>query len=358
MTLIPVSAAGHHYDVLVGPLADAVSRLSTMSRGKPLALVTEPRVWGLYGEQVRSLISVEPILVPEGEAAKDWTSLAAVIDRLAALNIDRDTPIVAFGGGAVGDLTGLAAGLFKRGCPVVQIPTTLLAQADSAIGGKTAIDAAGEKNLVGMFNQPSLVIADPGMLETLDPKQLRAGYAEVVKYGLIGDPEFFAWCEANGAALLDGDLGLRQFAVEKCIRSKAHYVESDLTDRSGMRALLNLGHSFGHAIEAEAGIGELLHGEAVAIGMCLAHAFSAHLGLAPADDTQRVVAHLAAAGLPTTLAEAGLGGQGQRLIGPITHDKKADASGIVLILTRGIGQAFVAKGVDEAALSQFLRDAG
>ena len=218
---------------------------------------------------------------------------------------------------------GLAASLFKRGCPVVHFPTTLLAQADSAIGGKTAIDAFGEKNLIGTFHQPALVVADPAFLDTLDQRQLRSGYAEVVKYGLIDDPAFFAWCEANGARRARrpprpspaghrrGDPGQgpdRRRAISKTA--------------SGRRALLNLGHSFAHAIEAEAGLGNILHGEAVALGMVLAFRFSSELGLCPAADAERVATHLAACGLPTRLADVGLAKRGAKLTGWMARDKK------------------------------------
>ena len=192
-------------------------------------------------------------------------------------------PIVALGGGSVGDVAGLAASLFKRGCPVVHVPTTLLAQADSAVGGKTAIDAFGEKNLIGSFHQPALVVADPAFLDTLDPRQLRSGYAEIVKYGLIDDPAFFAWCEANGAALLAGDPRLRATTPSPPRSApRRGSIAGDVEDRSGQRALLNLGHSFAHAIESEAGLGTVLHGEAVAIGLVLALRFSAELGLCDA----------------------------------------------------------------------------
>ena len=246
------------------------------------------------------------------------------------LDITRDTPILAMGGGSVGDVAGLAASLFKRGCPIVHLPTTLLAQADSAIGGKTAIDWQGRKNLIVTFHQPSLVVADPAFLETLDQRQLRAGYAEIVKYGLIDDPAFFTWCEAHGAALIAGDHALRRTAIEHCARAKLRLVADDIEDRRGARALLNLGHSFAHAIETASGLGTVLHGEAVAIGLCLAFGFSAELGLCPAEDGVRVRTHLASVGLPTRLADAGLAGAGDSLLDAIKSDKKAGAEGISL----------------------------
>ena len=193
MTVIPVTAGTSRYDVVVGPFADSAGRLRALAGGKPLAAVSEPRVWALHGAALQSAVSCTPLFVPEGEEAKQWPHLQALVAAFAAANLDRRTPVLAFGGGAVGDLTGLAAGLFKRGLPVVQIPTTLLAQADSAVGGKTAIDGEGQKNLVRLLHQPALVLADPAPTLTLDERQLRARYAEVVKYGLIDDPAFFAW---------------------------------------------------------------------------------------------------------------------------------------------------------------------
>ena len=248
----------------------------------------------------------------------------------------RNTPIVALGGGSVGDVAGLAAALFKRGCPIVHIPTTLLAQADSAVGGKTAIDAFGEKNLIGTFHQPSLVVADPALLDTLDERQLRAGYAEVVKYGLIDDPAFFAWCEANGARNLGRPSGPSPPRDRTAI-GKARIVSGDVEDRSGKRALLNLGHSFGHAIEAESGLGNVLHGEAVALGMCLAFRFSAESGLCPKSDADRVTAHLAACGLPTRLAEVGLP-TAQPACQLDGRRQEEPGGRLALVLARGIGR--------------------
>lgn len=254
----------------------------------------------------------------------------------------------------MGDLAGLAASLFKRGCPIVHIPTTLLAQADSAVGGKTAIDAFGEKNLIGTFHQPSLVIVDPAFLDTLDERQLRAGYAEVVKYGLIDDPAFFAWCEANGRGVLAGHPDLILHAISTSIAAKARIVASDVEDRSGKRALLNLGHSFGHAIEAEAGLGAILHGEAVALGISLAFLFSADTGLCPQSDADRVMTHYQGGGLPTQLSDVGLAGRGGRLVPWMERDKKNQSGKVALILAKGIGRAFLEPQVDARRLAEFL----
>jgi 3-dehydroquinate synthase len=353
MTSIRVAHAGADYDVIIGKLADAVPGISALAQGQRLPIVSDPRVFALHGARLGDLALAEPILVPEGEAAKDWRTLAEIVDRLAALDVRRGTPIIALGGGSVGDVAALAASLFKRGCPIIHVPTTLLAQADSAIGGKTAIDAAGQKNLVGTFHHPLLVIADPALLGTLDDRQLRSGYAEVVKYGLVGDLDFFVWCEANGRRLLDGDDAARQFAIEHCVRAKVGFVTADPDDTAGTRALLNFGHTFGHAIEALAGHA-LLHGEAVAIGMALAFDFSVELGLCPGADADRARAHLHAAGLPTRPAEVGLDGRSAAILNAMRADKKAGPEGVTLILTEGIGKAVVAKAIEPDRLARFL----
>ncbi|WP_310467355.1 3-dehydroquinate synthase family protein [Sphingomonas sp.] len=352
MTRFSVEGEGWEHPVLVGALAEAGAELAGLSDGRRLPLVTDEQVWALHGARIAALAEVEPLFVPAGEAAKTWDTLHALLERFHALGVTRDTPVIAFGGGSVGDLAGLAASLFKRGCPVVHIPTTLLAQVDSAVGGKTAIDAFGHKNLMGTFHPPALVVADIGLLATLDPRQLRAGYAEVVKYGLIGDAEFFAWCEAHGGDLLAGDDQARSYAVDYCLHAKAAAVSRDLHDRTGRRALLNFGHTFAHAIEAAAGLGVVLHGEAVAIGLVLAFELSAELGLCSAGDAQRVRAHFVAAGLPTRLADFAVAGPG--LLPLMLADKKAGAGAPVLILARGIGQAFVSRDVTADQLAAFL----
>ena len=352
MTVIRVAHPGADYDVLVGALGDSLPRLEAVAEGRHLPVISDQRVFGLHGARLAGITLPDPILVPEGEAAKDWPTLANILEQLAERGIKRGTPIIALGGGSVGDVAGLAASLFKRGCPIVHVPTTLLAQADSAIGGKTAIDAAGQKNLVGTFHHPQLVVADPAFLDTLDGRQLRSGYAEVVKYGLIDDPDFFAWCEANGDGLLAGDGDLRRAAITHCVRAKARFVAADPDDTSGTRALLNFGHSFGHAIEAVAGH-RVLHGEAVAVGMTLACDFSVGLGLCPAADADRVRAHFQAVGLPTRLGDLGLK-EGAAILTAMLADKKAQASGLTLILARRLGEAFVARNADLRRLSAFL----
>jgi 3-dehydroquinate synthase len=352
---LTVEAGEQRYDVLVGRLEDCRSRLIALAAGKPLVVVTEPKVWGLHGARLTALLPCDPIFVPEGEEAKDWPHLMDLVAAFTARNLDRSAAIAAFGGGSVGDLAGLAAGLFKRGLPIVQLPTTLLAQADSAVGGKTAIDAFGQKNLVGMFHQPRLVIADVTLLDTLDPRQLRAGYAEVVKYGLIRHEALFEWLEGHGAALLGGQREYREEAVWQSVAAKARTVEADVTDRNGTRALLNFGHTFGHALESAAGLGTLLHGEAVAIGMCLAFDLSAKLGLCAHDDAKRVRAHLQSAALPVTIAESGV--ERAELLPLMRADKKNEGGALKLVLSRGIGDAFLSEKVAEDVLAEFLREA-
>lgn len=358
MTIIRVDVPPRAYDVMVGPLAGGIERIRDLApKSKPI-LVSEPKVFALHGSALAEALEADPILIPEGEAAKDWHQLHALLAAMARLGPTRNSPIVALGGGSVGDVAGLAASLFKRGCPIVHIPTTLLAQADSAVGGKTAIDAFGEKNLIGTFYQPALVLADPFVLDTLDARQLRAGYAEVVKYGLIDDPAFFAWCEVNGRGILAGHPDLRLQAIITSIQSKARLVGGDVEDRSGKRALLNLGHSFGHAIEAEGGLGSILHGEAVAIGLSLAFRFSAESGLCPKADADRVAAHIASCGLPTRLADIGIAGGAGGLVKRMAGDKKNMDGRLALVLARGIGKAFLEPNVDSRRLADFLARAG
>ena len=353
MTIIRVAHSGADYEVVIGELAKALPKIASLAQGQLLPVVSDAHVYSLHGGLLSEVALPTPILVPEGEAAKDWSTLAAIVDQLAALDTKRGTPIIALGGGSVGDVTALAASLFKRGCPIVHVPTTLLAQADSAIGGKTAIDAAGQKNLVGTFHHPLLVAADPTLLETLDSRQLRSGYAEVVKYGLIDDPAFFAWCEASGRRLLDGDAQARRTSIEHCVRAKGRIVTADPDDTKGTRALLNFGHTFGHAIESLAG-GALAHGEAVAIGMVMAIDLSAEIGNCAQSDAERIRAHLQTVGLPTQLSDIGMQAQPGAMLEAMRADKKASAQGPTLILTHGIGKAFVAKAFDPARLSEFL----
>jgi 3-dehydroquinate synthase len=297
------------------------------------------------------------VTLPAGEASKSFEGLELLCRHLLQAGIGRRDLVVALGGGVVGDLAGLAAGLVKRGVDVVQIPTTLLAQVDSSVGGKTAIDTPEGKNLVGLIHQPRLVLADLDVLTTLSERERRAGYAEIVKVGLIGDAPFFDWCEANVHAVLACEPAVLAHALTTAIAFKARIVEADEREE-GARALLNLGHTFAHALEAHSGYdGALLHGEAVAAGMSLAFTLSARFGLCAASDVRRVRAHLAAAGFVTDLRRlAGAPFDVEKLVALMAADKKAEAGALTLVLARGPGRAFVQKDADAEALRAMLKE--
>ena len=355
MTLSPVELGARRYEVLIdaGALDRAAELLRSYARDR-LIVVTDESV---ASTQLPRLAhpNIEAIILPAGEATKSWSQLASLCDRLLDLEVERGEHVVALGGGVIGDLTGFAAAIVKRGIGFVQVPTTLLAQVDSSVGGKTAINARAGKNLVGAFHQPSFVLIDPTVLDTLPARELRAGYAEVVKYGLLADAEFFAWCEANGPALLAGDAEARAHAIAHSVRAKARIVAEDERETADRRALLNLGHTFGHALEAETGFGPaLLHGEAVAAGMGLAFRFSAEHGLCPGADAVRVVEHLRQCGLPHDAVSAGVDAPGERLAAHMAHDKKKVGGRVPFILARGIGEAFVDKTVTLDDVSAFL----
>jgi 3-dehydroquinate synthase len=279
------------------------------------------------------------------------------VDAILAARLERGDVVVALGGGVVGDLAGFAAAIVRRGMRVVQVPTTLLAAVDSAIGGKTGINTPRGKNLVGSFHQPSLVLADTAVLDTLPRRTFNAGYAEVAKYGLLGNAPFFAWLEAHWRGIVAGGPE-REMAIAESARAKARVVSADEREETGARALLNLGHTFGHALEAATGFSDrLFHGEAVSIGMALAFAFSAERGLAPPHDADRVVAHLAAVGLPTRISDIrGERPTVDRLMEAIAQDKKVARGSLTFILVRGIGQAFVARDVPPTDVAAFLED--
>ena len=361
-TTVEVALGARSYPIFIqdGLIGAAAERLSPYARDQRLIVVSDDNVWAAQGEKLASGLAgagltAETIVLPAGEGTKSWAILEGLIDRLLALGIERSDHIVAFGGGVIGDLVGFAAAIVNRGCGFIQIPTTLLAQVDSSVGGKTAINVEAGKNLVGAFHQPAAVLIDPACLDTLPPRELRAGYAEVVKYGLISDPDFFAWCEAEGAALLAGDSAARHHAIETSVKAKAAIVGEDERETSGRRALLNLGHTFGHALEAETGFSDaLLHGEAVAAGIVLAFAFSAHRGLCDPVDAARVKSHYAAAGLPADLKAIGITASGKRLVGHMMHDKKKSGGRLPFILARGIGQAFVDRSVELGEVEVFL----
>ena len=359
MTRVPVALGERAHDIVIedGLIGRAGALIAPYAKSR-MAVVSEDKVWPLWGERLSAALSeggIEPlpIVLPSGEASKSWAALGDLLDRLLALGVERGDHVLAFGGGTVGDLTGLATALLKRGCGLIQMPTTLLAQVDSSVGGKTAVNMAAGKNLVGAFYQPSLVLIDPDLLTTLPHRELTAGYAEVVKYGLIEDADFFVWCEYNGGALLAGDKAAQLQAIETSVRAKAQIVGADERETKGARALLNFGHSFAHALEAEAGYsGALLHGEAVAAGMALAMRLSVAMGLCPDEDAMRVAGHLRVMGLPTTIP----GQDAARLLGHMRQDKKNKDGRISLILSRGIGKAFLTDGVPEDRLLAFLRE--
>jgi 3-dehydroquinate synthase len=362
MRSIPVAGEGFRpYEVLIGHglLGQAGALIAGRLPARRMAVVADATVAGLYGDALTASlegagIAASRIAVPPGEGSKSFAELERLCDRLLALDLDRKDMIVALGGGVVGDLAGFAAAILKRGIDFVQVPTTLLAQVDSSVGGKTAIDTPRGKNLVGAFWQPRLVLCDLDALDTLPERELRAGYAEVIKYGLLGDRGFFERLEAEGTEVLARDPGPLAHAVGRSVEMKAGIVAEDARE-AGRRALLNLGHTFGHALEAETGFGEdLLHGEAVALGCAQAFRFSAELGLCPDEDAVRAERAIAAAGLPTRIEQLGRSFSAERLIRHMGQDKKAEGGALVLVLARGIGETFVAKGVDPAALRAFL----
>ena len=301
-----------------------------------------------------STIEHSTIVLEPGESRKDFVHFEELANLLLDAEVERDDVILALGGGVVGDLTGLVASVLRRGVRIVQIPTTLLAQVDSSVGGKTGINTVHGKNLIGTFHQPALVLADWSALDTLSGRELRAGYAEIVKYGLLGNAEFFAWLEANGAAVLDGTGDARGVAIAHACRAKAEIVAADERE-SGQRALLNLGHTFAHAIEAELGYAQILHGEAVSLGLVLAFALSARLDLCPVSHAERVRAHLAAIGLPTIPADCGIAALDlDRLIGHIRQDKKVADGTPAFVLATAIGDTHVRRDIDLADVRDLL----
>ncbi len=362
---IEVGLGERSYDILAGPglMERAGDCLLPVLKRRRVAVVTDENVAAHHLARLEAGldaadISFAPVVLPPGEATKSFRHLEHLLNRLLDAGLDRSGCILALGGGVVGDLAGFAAAILLRGIDYVQIPTTLLAQVDSAVGGKTAIDAPQGKNLVGAFHQPRLVLADTTALSTLPDRELRAGYAEVVKYGLIDRPDFFRWLEENGARVLAREDDALARAIAVSCEAKAAVVAADERE-AGRRALLNLGHTFGHAFEAEAGFGDaLLHGEAVSLGMVMAFRMSARLGLCPEEDLARIRAHLAGADLLVDPPGANASpGRRDALIARMRLDKKAEAGRIVLVLARGIGRAFVHREVREEALAALLDEA-
>lgn len=359
---VPLGARA--YDIRIGPglLGHAGAAIAPLVRRPRVAVVTDDRVAALHGqaleESLRSAGITPAVLALEpGEATKGWRSLETAVEWLIAEKVGRDDVVIAFGGGVVGDLAGFAAAILRRGVRFVQIPTTLLAQVDSSVGGKTGINSPQGKNLVGAFHQPRLVLADTALLDTLPERDFLAGYAEVAKYGLLGDGTFFEWLEKNGPALGAGDAGARARAVRRSCEMKAEIVVCDETEE-GDRALLNLGHTFGHALEAATGFSDrLLHGEGVAVGCVLAFELSVRLGLCPQEAPSRVAAHFADMGMRRRLADIpGDLPDADALVGLMSQDKKVRDGRIAFILARDIGSAFVSRDVDLDAVRGLLRD--
>ena len=362
MTQITVELDEHSYPILVQPgaLERAASYLEEFANNRRLFILTDENVGPQILAKLRNAFEGSGIdlivdILPAGETSKSWQQLERVTDWLLCEGVERSDTIVALGGGVIGDLTGFAASIVKRGCGFVQIPTSLLAQVDSSVGGKTAINSSAGKNLIGHFHQPRFVLIDPLVLNSLPDRELRAGYAEVVKYGLINDADFFAWCEANSGRLLDRDPEALSEAIIHSVRAKAQIVGEDERELSGRRALLNLGQTFGHALEAETGFSDrLVHGEAVAAGMALAFAYSVRRGHCDIAEAQRVAGHLKAVGLPYNLATASVHATGQCLVDHMMHDKKMSSGSLPFLLANGIGQTFLAQDVDLKDISDFL----
>ncbi len=363
---VEVALGDRAYEIVIGRdvIASLGERIAKLRPGARTAIVTDRTVaktWLKRAEEVldQAGIAHASVIVGEGESSKSYAGLEQVCEALIAAKIERNDLVIALGGGVIGDLAGFSASLLRRGVDFVQVPTSLLAQVDSSVGGKTGINSPQGKNLIGTFHQPVLVLADTAILDTLSPRQFRAGYAEVAKYGALGDEAFFAWLEANHAELFSGGAA-REHAVATSCRAKAAIVARDERE-TGDRALLNLGHTFGHALEAATGFSDrLFHGEGVAIGMVLAAEFSAERGMMPAADAQRLAKHLAEVGLPTRLQDiAGFTQEGladaDRLMALMAQDKKVKRGELTFILMEGIGHAVIANKVEPAPVRDFLQ---
>jgi len=359
-----VALAGRGYEILVGErlLSQAGEYILPVLKGKNVIIISDANVSRFYLHRLSNALEAAKIpfrylIVPAGEGSKSLLSFAELMENLLELKPDRKTTLVALGGGVVGDLTGFAAASLLRGVDFIQIPTTLLSQVDSSVGGKTGINSKFGKNLIGSFHQPILVLSDVATLSTLPKRELLSGYAEVVKYGFINDPEFFKWLEENAGKMLEGDATFQTQAVLKSCAAKAAIVAADEREEN-IRALLNFGHTFAHAFEAETGYGEaLLHGEAVAIGMVLAFATSVKLGICDASDAARATAHLQAAGLKTSALEVRKDWNIDALMEHFTRDKKTIGGKLNFVLTRGIGKCFIANDVDAATIREVLNKA-
>ncbi|MBI2720070.1 MAG: 3-dehydroquinate synthase [Rhizobiales bacterium] len=361
---VPVELGRRSYDIIIGEglLTEAGTRLKPLFKRPLTAIVTDANVArhhlaalqeSLTAAGIRSM----PIVLPAGEATKSFRHLEELCNGLLAAGIERRDRIIALGGGVIGDLAGFAAAILRRGVDFIQIPTTLLSQVDSSVGGKTGINAAHGKNLIGAFHQPVAVLADTSLLATLPRRELAAGYAEVAKYGLLGDAPFFEWLEGAADAIMRGDAQARIHAIRKSCEAKSRIVAEDETE-TGARALLNLGHTFGHALEAATGYSQrLLHGEGVAIGMVQAFRFSERRGFCASGTVERVARHLASVGLPVRASQIpGELPSPERLVEIMRQDKKALAGRLTFILVRGVGEAFIARDVDETDVTAFLKE--
>ncbi|MBC8716410.1 3-dehydroquinate synthase [Ochrobactrum sp. Marseille-Q0166] len=361
---VPVSLGDRSYEILIGKglIARAGEEVAKRLPGIRVAIVTDENVAKAHLEALntsfaRAGIESTPVIVAPGEKSKSFSTLETVTNAVLAARLERGDAVVAFGGGVVGDLSGFAAGIVRRGMNFVQMPTSLLAQVDSSVGGKTGINTQFGKNLVGVFYQPQLVLADTEVLDTLSEREFCAGYAEVAKYGLIDRPDFFAWLEKNWREVFAGGAARTEAIAESC-RSKAAVVARDERE-NGDRALLNLGHTFGHALETATGYdsSRLVHGEGVAIGMALAHRFSVKMNLCGVEAAERVEAHLKAVGLPISLHDVPGGlPDAEKLMDYVAQDKKVARGALTFILTHGIGQSFIAKDVPPEAVLEFLKE--
>ena len=360
---IHIALPANGYDILIGRnlFTAAMAELLPFIENRQIIQISDEHVGPLYLEKIENALtpharSIHRAIVPAGEASKSFACFEKLVNQILALNIDRRALIIAIGGGVVGDLAGYVAASLLRGIDFIQVPTSLLAQVDSSVGGKTGINTPAGKNLVGAFYQPKMVLADIEMLSSLPLRELKAGYAEIVKYGLLGDADFFDWLEVNGAELLAGNPDKLAEAVRISCQAKADIVARDEKE-TGERALLNLGHTFAHALEAEAGYdGRLLHGEAVACGLRLAFGFSRHLGLCSGQDEMRVAGHLHGLGLPAALGDLPVIADmsSAQIIAHMRKDKKARDGKLTFILVEKIGKAFVENQIDEQSLHDYL----
>lgn len=365
--ICPVRIGAKGYDIHIGErLLEQAGALLAPHLDRPFTvIVTDRNVDAAQGARLEKSLSeaaieFRKIVIDPGEGSKTMQSLEALLEQLIGAGVERRDMILAFGGGVIGDLAGFAAAILKRGCRYAQIPTTLLAQVDSSVGGKTAVDSPQGKNLIGAFHQPQIVIADIDALSTLPEREIKAGYAEIVKYGALGDEPFFAWLEKRGGDILTGDSTARRIAVKRSCEAKAEIVSADEKE-GGVRALLNLGHTFGHALETACGhSGRLLHGEAIAAGMCLAFDFSVSRRICPPADAERLKAHLRGSGLPAGLADiSGADAfKAEELFAHMLQDKKVDQGAVTLILVRRLGEAFIERNVSATEIVEFLKGAG